>query len=696
VRITRDGLGRVRTQTDPTGATTAFGWTTTGRPASRTNPDGTSETWAWDGEDNLVAHTDASGRETRYGYGPFDVLTEQHSPDGSRLAFAWDAERRLAAVTNQNGQTWRYERDLAGRVVAETDYDGRRTSHTLDAAGRVVATTNPEGQTVRLDLDALGRIVARHADGSTHYTWDAAGNLVAAATPQVSLERSYDRAGGLLAETVDGASLAWQLDAAGRVLARTTPGGADSIWTLDESGQRVGLALAGHDLAFALDPLGRTLETAFAGGTIESRYDPAGRLTGRTTTASGQQQPGWALDYGYAPTGELLLARDSRHGTREYTLDPAGRISRITAGGTETEEYAYDPAGNITSAAWQASTDDTAAQGEREYRGTLLVRAGRDHYDHDAAGRLIRRRRRLLSGGMKEWRYTWNALNQLTEVVTPEGHRWSYDYDPLGRRVAKTHHDPDGAVVESYRFTWDGSVLAEQVHSTPATITTTTWEHEGFTPIAQTRSSRPHPDRGEVDEWSQERVDAEFAAIVTDLVGTPISLLDTDGHTTWANQPNAWGASTADQAMPLRFPGQYHDAETGLHYNLNRYYNPDTGRYTTQDPLGLAPSPNPAAYVPNPTTQIDPLGLAGCSAATNGARASDFIASADGVVVPTSRARLVEGFERAGLPSTPTRAPGTQYTLPDGSLVRVMEPSGQATAMPSIRSRASNRNPHRA
>lgn len=55
-----------------------------------------------------------------------------------------------------------------------------------------------------------------------------------------------------------------------------------------------------------------------------------------------------------------------------------------------------------------------------------------------------------------------------------------------------------------------------------------------------------------------------------------------------------------------------------------------------------------------------------------------FIASADGVVVPTSRSRLVQGFEDAGLPSVPTRSPGTQYTLPDGSLVRVMEPSGQA------------------
>ena len=67
-----------------------------------------------------------------------------------------------------------------------------------------------------------------------------------------------------------------------------------------------------------------------------------------------------------------------------------------------------------------------------------------------------------------------------------------------------------------------------------------------------------------------------------------------------------------------------------------------------------------------------------CGGANANTGRADFIASADGVVVPTSRSRLVTGFDEAGLPSTPTTSAGTQYTLPDGSLVRVMEPSGQA------------------
>lgn len=71
-----------------------------------------------------------------------------------------------------------------------------------------------------------------------------------------------------------------------------------------------------------------------------------------------------------------------------------------------------------------------------------------------------------------------------------------------------------------------------------------TGEHEGFAPIAQTT---------QVGERSQAQVDAEFAAIITDLVGTPIRLLDATGATTWTNQASTWGATDANTAMPLRF-----------------------------------------------------------------------------------------------------------------------------------------------
>jgi RHS repeat-associated protein len=626
--LERDVCGRVSAHTDALGATTRQEWSPTGRLLARTDAAGGRERWRYDGEGNLVEAVDAAGRVTRYRYGPFDVLVGLQQPDGSTLAFDYDAERRLVAVTNATGATWRYERDLAGRVVAETDYDGRRTTFALDAAGRVVATTNPAGQTVGLALDAAGRVLAREADGvRTEFRYDPAGRLLEAAGGDTALARRYDTVGRLVAETVGSGTVAWELDAAGRVLARTTPSGAVSRWELDAAGRRAGLDLAGHRVQQTLDPLGRSVATDFAGGRVTAAFDVLGRLSHQTAVAVVGGSAAWEAGYRYAPTGELLATTDSPRGTRGYQLDGVGRVTAVTGAGTET--YSYDPAGNLTTATWQTPAADragdsevagaAAARGERVHRGTLLVRAGRDHYDHDAAGRVVRRRRALPSGGALQWHFAWDSLDRLTAVTTPDGHTWWYRYDPLGRRTGKDHHDPAGALVETWRFAWDGPVLVEQTHATPASVATTTWEHDGFVPIAQhrTRAARP----AGAESFTPAQTDAEFAAIVTDLVGTPTRLLDTAGRTTWTDQQTLWGATVAapggaDQAMPLRFPGQYHDAETGWNYNLHRYYDPTTGRYATPDPLGLAPSPNPWTYPANPTTHTDPLGLQSCTDAT--------------------------------------------------------------------------------
>jgi len=132
-------------------------------------------------------------------------------------------------------------------------------------------------------------------------------------------------------------------------------------------------------------------------------------------------------------------------------------------------------------------------------------------------------------------------------------------------------------------------------------------------------------------------IDQRFHAIVTDLIGTPTELVTPEGEIAWRRSAGLWGnrlpaatavtaataataartaatAATASDAAadcPLRFPGQYHDAETGLDYNYRRYYDPDTGRYTAPDPLGLAPAPNHYGYVGNPLSWLDPLGLTG-------------------------------------------------------------------------------------
>jgi RHS repeat-associated protein len=89
-------------------------------------------------------------------------------------------------------------------------------------------------------------------------------------------------------------------------------------------------------------------------------------------------------------------------------------------------------------------------------------------------------------------------------------------------------------------------------------------------------------------------------------------LLDASGGVAWRMRATLWGsgAGSGPEECPLRFQGQYHDDESALHYNLQRFYDPALGRYISPDPLGLDAAPNHHSYVPNPLMWADPLGLA--------------------------------------------------------------------------------------
>ncbi|WP_164831617.1 RHS repeat-associated core domain-containing protein, partial [Salinivibrio socompensis] len=63
----------------------------------------------------------------------------------------------------------------------------------------------------------------------------------------------------------------------------------------------------------------------------------------------------------------------------------------------------------------------------------------------------------------------------------------------------------------------------------------------------------------------------------------------------------------------LRYQGQLEDPESGLYYNVNRYYDADSGQYLSPDPIGFAGGLRPQAYVANPLEWVDPLGLAGAA-----------------------------------------------------------------------------------
>ncbi|KDP98526.1 type VI secretion system tip protein TssI/VgrG [Cronobacter sakazakii] len=184
-----------------------------------------------------------------------------------------------------------------------------------------------------------------------------------------------------------------------------------------------------------------------------------------------------------------------------------------------------------------------------------------------------------------------------------EFRRVEYRYDPLGRRTHKILWRYGEKDPETIRFDWQGLQLAgEQSDREPDHYVQYVYTEGSYEPLAR------------VDSVFD---DCEIYWYHTELNGLPERVTDADGQTVWRGQFSTWGETERELSVPqwqvpqnLRFQGQYLDRESGLHYNLFRYYDPVAGRYTQMDPIGLAGGINTYSYVGDPLTIIDPLGLA--------------------------------------------------------------------------------------
>lgn len=635
-RYDSDGAGRPLSVTTPIGATTRYrydefgrvvemiaadggvhryGWTTRGKQAWYVDPTGARGDMAYDAQGNLVASRDGAGGGTLFEVGPFDRMGARISSDNARYTFGYDANLQLTTVTNPAGAQWTYEYDAVGNIVAETDFAGRTVTYRFDAAGRQIGRTDANGTSVDVSRDQAGRIVVeRSGDESTEFTYDPAGRLIGAHNGGVELAFERDPLGRVTAETIDGLTVTTTFDELGRRVGRSTPHNVDSAWQYTATGWESALSGTAGRLAFEYDASGRETQRLLAEGVVLTQtFDEAGRLAeqrisghAEESAAGARQVPTQRRGYHYRADGTVAAITDLLHGDRAFELTPSGRVTGVDAAGWQ-ERYQYDLSGNIVELSPGVRIDEV---GTVDFAGALPRSAGSVRYVHDAQGRLVRVIRRTLSGQQRTWSYTWNGFNRLVEVATPDGHVWRYRYDPLGRRIAKHRLDQHGRPVDEVRFVWDGTELVEQRQTRAGVVTVTTWDYRAGAnrPLAQTT-------RSWLADAPQQVIDSRFHAIVTDLVGAPAELVAADGRIAWRRTTNLWGFTlrvSADERIdcPIRFPGQYHDDETGLEYNYFRYYDSATGRYLTPDPLGLSPSPNNYGYVANPVMISDPLGLA--------------------------------------------------------------------------------------
>nr|WP_324608224.1 RHS repeat-associated core domain-containing protein [Pseudomonas amygdali] len=311
--------------------------------------------------------------------------------------------------------------------------------------------------------------------------------------------------------------------------------------------------------------------------------------------------------YEYDPAGELSRTLDKLRGETQYEYEANGQLlARNTGRVVDGEEFRYDAAANRLN--FNTSRFD-------HVKDNRLKQWANHEYKYDAWGNLIEK-----VVGIVRWQtFTYDCENRLVKTETMADTQVestsSYQYDSLGRRIAKQSEIK--GQTDHKRFLWQGLRMLRE--ESPGQSSLYLYEPGSYAPLAR------------VDEKEGE-LENKVYYFHTDQIGTPLEMTDAEGQIVWQAKYRAWGAVEKlvvnEVEQNLRFQGQYFDVETGLHYNTFRYYDPEIGRFITQDPIGLSGGTNLYLHTFSPNNWIDPLGWCSTKLGNNmGAKPGDGMAN---------------------------------------------------------------------
>ena len=561
-------------------------------------PDGSTETFSYDAAANLIFTTDRNARTQRYTFGPCKRPLEKISSAGTKIRYIWGTEpEELEAVENAKGEHLQFSYDSLGRLIKEVSFDNRECNFTYDPASQLVAVENGAKEVVKFVLDPCGRLLERHLPNGDveRLTYDLSGMLLTGETKDSSVRFERNPAGQIQRVLQDNVALEYTFDLDGNRTGLFTSLGHRVEFEFDGGGQLTHLTLPDRGAyRFSFNEFDQEVSRLLPGNLrLAQDYDITSHLTRQLLYRKGNLEaasppsgirPLLSRKYQRAPDGTVLGIEDGLRGTFKYVYDLNQQIIESLHGDRLVENFRYDPTGNIT--AYQSY----GIEKELRYSpGNHLEQCGDSRYVHDDQGRLIKRINLKPIGEPDVWEFSWDAIDQLRSVRCPNGDLWTYKYDIFGRRVAKI--GPGGET----KFVWDADTVVHEVDSASAVVS---WVSDPLTlaPIAQV-------------------VGEEIFSVIPDHMGSPREIVSRQGQIVWAASYSVWGRDVGGKvpsvSCPVRFPGQWFDEETGLHYNRFRYYDPRTGRFISQDPLGPLVSPNTYQYAPNPINFIDPLGLGG-------------------------------------------------------------------------------------
>ncbi|CAM0997365.1 Type IV secretion protein Rhs [Rhodanobacter sp. Root179] len=567
-------------------------------------------TATYDARGAVTSTTNAYAKSASTTYDAFGRPLQGTDELGHAVQLAYDHRGNLVRATDELGHATRLQYDRRDKLVKETNAVGQSTSYIYDDAGRLKELLRPNGAKLAFEFDAGGRLINRRsykADGSLElgdsFTWDDGNRLTGWSTNGASSTSTFDDAGRLLSETVtvDGVPMTrrYTYHPNGQVKTYTGPDGVTLGYSYDGNGELARLDIPGEgSMSVTERQWTEAKKVVLPGGTVQE-IERNGLLS---PTRLRVKDPNQTIRFDQQSTyGKLeeLTSRTTQGQRTDYSYDDAMRLTKAEPagwGGT-TESFDLDAASNRVL--------DSVVQGTWVYDdANRLLSRGSVSYEYDAAGNQIKKTDSALAEPLRTTSYAYDGYNRLVEVRDGADQVVSrYAYDPFGYRLSKevttTGEANSGAVVGKRLFMQAREGLLAEVGSDGTVLQSYGWQP------GQPYSTSP---------LFLEKRGAYFY-YQNDPLGLPRQLTDKAGSVVWeATKVSAFGkvvvATGSGLEQPWRFPGQYFDEEIALNYNLNRYFDSMSGRYTTGDPSGLVGGLNFYIYAnADPANLIDPYGL---------------------------------------------------------------------------------------
>ena len=491
-------------------------------------------------------------------------------PLGNETEYTYDDRNNLIALKDANENITSFEYDRNNRLVKEIRPMGEETTYQYDGVGNLIQKLDAKNQKTEYGYDDAGRLTeVRNYEASDHvtpvktvsFTYDKMDNLKTYDDSVTSAAYTYDDVYRKTSESVDYGTFtlgySYSYNKNGTKRSFTGPDGIAYQYTYDNNNQLASVLIPGQgSITYSSYTWNRPASITLPGGAKKDyTYDPLMRVKSITVKDPAQNV---LMNYGYNyDKMDYILEKGTEHGEYAYSYDELYRLTTVDNPALDDETFTYDPVGNrLTSAGVAGNWTYNDNNELLSYDGVT--------YEYDENGNALRE----ITGGQVQ-NYSYDVENRLVRVQDGTGTGIAeYYYDPFGRRLWKEI----GGVRTYFLYTDEG--LVSEFNDSGAEI-----KRYGYKPDSA---------------WTTDplfmKQSSAYYFYQNDHLGKPTQMTSPNGGVVWSAKYSSFGKAAIDfetVGNNLRYPGQYYDEETALHYNYYRYYDPGVGRYLRPDPLNI-------------------------------------------------------------------------------------------------------------